>query len=439
MFHLNSKAPDPAVWVRDVFKVEFWQKANTKTLSDLLGRRWGNSEEGHQKFLDLVIRARFPQFRTYPIKTIHFGEEERSPGLLPSLLIDGKSLIWQMEEQLDNGSPDRNPALTDCYFANNKVIQLSEEGLLTLFLEQDDTSVPLDDPVTVRIQLGLDGGVTDIKTLLQTRGAKVNPHAKLSVPQQQADMSVQHEDPAPSAPWVAGKDKKDGERSKPVAETRLQTGVGPNRQTTEKKAKPSTQTKVSSESAVVASDPHPGNAKQGASKSSKPKSDLKPTNVDSPPKEKAVVRREPSKSSTFQQAQEIVDASTTKASRKSNTGRDTSASLTPLPADEGPEVTLERSEGGDSRAAEMMSSATRRNPRTYGKSQAAKKVKTASRSGEKEDVSRDDVLPAHGSGKKRKAASESELGQEAKKPRTGKPLHPERLCWECDPLHSGDD
>jgi hypothetical protein len=173
----------------------------------------------------------------------------------------------------------------------------------------------------------------------------------------------------------------------------------------------------------VASDSHPGNAKQGASKASKPKADLKSTNVDSPPKGKAVVDRDTSRSSTQRQGQEIVDVSTTRASRGSNTGRDTSASLTPLPAEENPIVphgSPSRAGDGDSREADITSSTIRRNPRTYAKSQAAKTVKTAFKSGEDEDVSRDDVIPAHGSEKKRKAEAAIQLPQEAKKHRTGK-------------------
>lgn len=84
-----------------------------KSFCDLLGRRLEDPDDGRVDFLKLVIRARFPQFRTYPIKTIYFDELQQILGLIPSLLIDGKSLTWQVEEKLSDGSTLRDSSLMD--------------------------------------------------------------------------------------------------------------------------------------------------------------------------------------------------------------------------------------------------------------------------------------------------------------------------------------
>ncbi|GHJ87242.1 hypothetical protein NliqN6_3644 [Naganishia liquefaciens] len=127
--NLNLHAPDPARWSQEAFVDGVWEKSVAKGFRNLLGHRLGNLEQGRLKLLDLIVCARFPQLQAYKIQTIHIGGTKQDLGLIARLFIDGSSITWQTQQKLPDGSSISDPPLTDCYVANGKPLQLSEEGV----------------------------------------------------------------------------------------------------------------------------------------------------------------------------------------------------------------------------------------------------------------------------------------------------------------------
>lgn len=187
---LNASVTDPGAWIQQVFQAKLWGKQVAQSFWDILSRRLSDPEQGQLKLLNVLIHARNQQFRAFPIKTIHSGNSQQQLGLIDRLLIDGQSLNWQILDKNLKGEIVKDSALTDCYFANGKPIRMQDDGLLTIALNQDDTANFLEKDVTMRIQLDLDGGITDIATLLQTRGARVNPPIKHSLAKSPANVSA---------------------------------------------------------------------------------------------------------------------------------------------------------------------------------------------------------------------------------------------------------
>lgn len=187
---LNASATDPGDWIQQVIEAKLWGKQVAQSFWDILGRRLSDPEQGQLKLLDVLLHARNQQFRAFPIKTIHSGECQQQLGLIDRLLIDGQSLNWQILDKDVKGKIVKDSALTDCYYANGKPIRIEDDGLLTIALNQDDTANFLEKDVIMRIQLDVDGGMTDIVKLLQTRGAQVNPPAKHSLVERPANVSV---------------------------------------------------------------------------------------------------------------------------------------------------------------------------------------------------------------------------------------------------------
>lgn len=328
--NLNLKAPDPTSWSQEAFADHLWEKSVVKAFRDLLGHRLDNSDEGRLRMLTLAIRARFPQFRTYPIKALYFDQERQNLGLLTSLFVDGSSITWQTEDKLFNGSIIRDAPLTDCYFANGKTLRLSEDGVLTVFLVQDDTTFPLDRSVNVRIQLEMGAGVADIKKLLQTRGAKVNqnPPSKLSVSREHADMSVEQQDPAICIPDTATQRLVADRQTKSERQTLPRTDDSMERKTT---GRESAHPRVNTVGGLPSSATKRLQSQiTQLGKISKPQSDLKSSTVESPPKQEASVQRGIQGTPSLQSRQESINSQGLRVIQVHETGREISESLTPL-------------------------------------------------------------------------------------------------------------
>ena len=331
--NLNMKALDSTSWSQEAFADHVWEKSDAKALRDLLGHRLDNSNQCRLTMLTLVIRARFPQFRTFPIKALYINKERQNLGLLTSLFIDGSSITWQTEEKLLNGSIIRDAPLTDCYFANGKTLRLSKDGVLTVFLVQDDTTFPLDRSLDVQIQFETGACVADIKNILQTRRAKVtqSPSSKLSVSREHADMSVEQRDPGICNPDAATQRLVVGRHTKSERQKLPRTDGSMERKTT---GHESAQSRVNPASGLPASAINELQSQMThLGKISKPHSDLKSSTVVSPPRQEASVQRSIQGTPSLQSRQENNNSQGLQVIQVHESGREISESLTPLTSD----------------------------------------------------------------------------------------------------------
>lgn len=410
---LNSKATHPDIWIREAFQVKLWGKPAAQTFYDFLCRRLPDPEQGQLKLFNLVIQARNQQFRTFPIKTIHYDEYRQQLGLIDRLLIDGQSMNWQICEKDPKGKTVRNSAFTDCYFANGKPIRLTETGLLTVILEQDDTANFLERKITIRIQLDLAGGVTDIASLLRTRCALVNPLGKQSHAKFPADVSIKEVSKSTTLPGMALTNRKE----------RLVNHEGTSKTNIAKSwtvTSPAACTQVS----------HVDRTKGRISKVSKPETDLNQTTVatlsrngDSyeqgqagssnahEDRDKASITEPPESSDSQQERDDRLSSKTTNFQQHPEDGQ-VNHSIDETVA------------AGTNDLPPSTHGATHgRTPRTYAKSKVAKKSRNQeSNANDGKGEHQDMISELSVAGKKRKVAEESDDQQatETKKPRTGR-------------------
>lgn len=165
-------------------------------------------------------------------------------------------------------------------------------------------------------------------------------------------------------------------------------------------------------------------------KASKPHSDMTSLDVDSPSKEEAFIYQGISGSSALGIRQESTNKKTIETVQRTNTGRETTGSLTPLPSDtdEQPAISrgpISRQKDKEDATAKTNSStdcrAPRTTPRTYAKARASKMVKTQPKSLEQEEYARGHVMQLSESAKKRKADEDIQQDSKAKRNRTGEP------------------
>ncbi|KAJ9106883.1 hypothetical protein QFC19_003013 [Naganishia cerealis] len=169
---LKSHVKNHSVWVQQMFQTSVWQPVYAKPFWTLLGKRVVTPEDSLMKAITLVINARPHQMRIFQLTKVKYNGVEQELGIMHSLLVDGKSLNWQIAEKGDEDSKlDRNTVLTDLYFAENKRMRMTPSGILTIVMEKEDTISQLDRPTAVEFHLHFKHGPQDFCSLLETRGA----------------------------------------------------------------------------------------------------------------------------------------------------------------------------------------------------------------------------------------------------------------------------
>jgi hypothetical protein len=91
-------------------------------------------------------------------------------GLIDSLLIDGKTVNWQVAERAKDGSLRRDTELVDMYFPGHKAMQLTESGALTVVMDKQDTTSQIEKATVIELHLHFERGPQDFCSLLETRG-----------------------------------------------------------------------------------------------------------------------------------------------------------------------------------------------------------------------------------------------------------------------------
>lgn len=386
---LTSAVDRPDTWARQLFNKQVWGVSSAKSFWELFGKRVTDVQDGLSKGITLLINARPQQFRTFPLKAIIHNGVRQVPGTIDCLLVDGRSMSWQTAFRTANGQIDKNTVPYDLYFANGKRMRLAHDGTLAVTVEQDDTSVSIEGPLQVCLQLDVKG-IADIANLLSTRGAKVKAPVKQSLPSHPADVSTKDATDVasirePGIPSI-GREKQvrqdnvDVRVSDQVKRTvtngldikkRPKLAFDGTQDRTEIEQSSTLRQGMRGEKALPL---HTRRTKEAA-KSSKPEQDLRPISDASQTAECIAQKSTKQVHSDLERAQET---SNPRNIQTSAVLRDSSDSLSPVPPEEqhetatrhdilSPDPRLTKQE------TDFSTSTGRRTPHTYGKSRAAKK------------------------------------------------------------------
>ncbi|KAJ9098599.1 hypothetical protein QFC21_004245 [Naganishia friedmannii] len=190
IFHLKSHVQfkHTNVWVQDTFTSFVWQMTNAKPFWNLFGKRIVNLEDSLTQAIKLVINARPLELRTYRLTKVTYDGVDQQLGIIDSLLIDGKTMNWQVAEKTEDGSVERDTELLDLYFARNKHMRYTPNGVLTVTMEKEDTTSQIEKEIVIEFHLHFVHGPQDFCSLIQARGAVLTA-VKQSAPKQSVNMS----------------------------------------------------------------------------------------------------------------------------------------------------------------------------------------------------------------------------------------------------------
>ncbi|KAI5453437.1 hypothetical protein NCC49_005916 [Naganishia albida] len=409
---LNLKVKTPNTWASDVFHPVVWGTQHGNSWKGLFGQRLGSFENGLSRAVDLLLFTRPEQFRNYPLNIVKHNGVYQQPGIISDLYIDGGSMTWQTEKKNLDGSTNKNTVPFDVYFANEKPIRIEDNGILTVTVEQDDTSLSIRRPLKVYMELKVPG-VADIRSLLEDRGAKVLTSRKHSLPREPANVSIKSPpDAGPNddetfAAEHAGHHSTQGKKTtsskqlRPEHEENLPEIGKPTRMTASRGAmdQPYTISQVARRKQPLLV---PSRGNKEVAKASKPEHDIVPdsqanSNPDAP--------IPPGKTKTAGPHHNLDhDSRTSRVNQPSAISRESTGSLTSIPGDDEPDVE-QQGQYNDIVAAqvpspgsrlhgkpaeETMTSTARKSQRTYAKVTETKKItKDKQRSQERDEESKD--------------------------------------------------
>lgn len=433
--------PHRDTWAEEVFAKNEWQVPDHQAFQRLFGHRITNPENGLSQAITALLAARPQQFRSYPIKSIVHDGVEQELGASDCLLFDGKSMSWQTATKTSSGKLDKNTVPYDLYFANGKPLRIDEDGTLSVTVEQDDTSISIDHPLKVRLKLNVQG-VTNIKNLLNTRGAQVHGIGKQSAPRHSANVSIKS--PAngdfSNMPAITGHpEARNVQQKKLTANNQPPEDHSANRNANDKKSdkalpradippdmnQPNTFPQDARPKRPL---PVPTRKSKEASKSSKPEQDLHPVPNSSPREQTSSIDDAvaPIKSNV----KPGHDSRTSRVPQPPPAARDSTGSLSPVPPEveqndkqiepaTAQHISLE-SRSQSKPETDGLTSTARKATHTYGKSRGSKKTtKDKFKTKRQEEEVEDSESDSRSANNKRSMEAESGPMPEAKKSRTG--------------------
>ncbi|KAJ9122475.1 hypothetical protein QFC22_001902 [Naganishia vaughanmartiniae] len=189
-FHLKSKnkSTPASGWALEMFDPSIWQTANAKPFWNLLAKRIVTPEDSLMTAIKLVINSRPHQLRIYRLTKVTYDGIDQELGMIDCLLIDGKTVNWQIAERMTDGGLERDTELLDLYFAKHKSMRLTPTGVLSVIMKKEDTTSQIEKETLVEFHLHFENGPQDFCTLLETRGAILTA-SKQSAPKQSVDVS----------------------------------------------------------------------------------------------------------------------------------------------------------------------------------------------------------------------------------------------------------
>lgn len=438
---LNLQVKNPKAWAEQVFDDKVWGTYEAKLCKGLFGKRIATFEDGLSRAIDVLLDARPHQFRRFPLGTVKHNGVLQEPGIIAGLLIDGKSMTWQTATKDSNGIMTRNTVPFDVYFANGKSIRIEDNGMLSVTVQQDDTSIYIGtSPLKVQMELNVPG-VAEIVQLLEARHAKIRPGLKQSLPRQSANVSIKSPSttglPAetPVAEHSADKDQHEektasrNQGSKGVKTTGLDIDrISRETASRTERDQPNTFPQESRNKRPL---PVPSRKNKGSTKASKPEHDIVP---DSQPNsiDQASIPANTTKS-IKPNVKVGHDSRTARSGEPEAVSRESTGSLSSIPPDDekenGPKGAQENTTAAhvhspnsrppDVPASDLTASTARKTQRTYAKAQGSKKATKGKERKQQREETEDEESEARSTRSKRSIEAAADPEPDAKKSRKG--------------------